>query len=197
MANVLHTKFTCCCHQGHRVVENRERWNVGNVFAIKFVCTQPTVQNTVQRAFSKWLQTLVYIPGEASDSQLRRNAKIVAHVLSYKYEGADIEGLRSWKKKSSKLRSGIQNRLEDCIALGDVPAFLQWRLVVEDTDSSLFWMLLQPRRSDCTHVFCGNRRRHHFVGRQAAICRRLGFYRSGLLYGLPWDFVPRCVTCNC
>ncbi|CAK0885912.1 unnamed protein product, partial [Prorocentrum cordatum] len=52
-ANTFAVDWKCSAHQGHRVIENREREVIGNVHAVRVTCSQPHWQNKFQQALKQ------------------------------------------------------------------------------------------------------------------------------------------------
>ena len=80
--NVFCTNGTCGCHQAHRIVESKEKWSIGNVYAIAFSCAQPALQRKLKAALRLWLKKdLVFLRGEPNEADTRRNRLIMRHTF--------------------------------------------------------------------------------------------------------------------
>ena len=87
---VLHPMLTCSCHQAQRIVDSTERMSVGDIYAIRFTCSQHTIQAKLQVALKKWLRSLVYLRGKTTPETLARNRLIMQRTM--RRRGCGITG---------------------------------------------------------------------------------------------------------
>ena len=103
--NVFSTNGTCGCHQAHRVVESKEKWSIGNVYAIAFSCAQPALQRRLKAALRRWLEKdLVFLRGEPSEADTRRNRLIMRH--TFRRAGSTVAGVGTFDGPSVRPNEG-------------------------------------------------------------------------------------------
>jgi hypothetical protein len=82
-ANVFHVNGVCDAHQGHRMIEMKEKDLIGNVHAIAVSAANPELQNKLQAALKAIIdRELIFVRGEPDPRCARRNALVVKHTLS-------------------------------------------------------------------------------------------------------------------
>lgn len=61
--NCLFVPGSCEAHQGHRMVELREKPIIGDIHAIAFSASNPVLQNKLQTVLKKILEGMIFIRG--------------------------------------------------------------------------------------------------------------------------------------
>ena len=113
--NVFSTNGTCGCHQAHRVVEGKEKWTVGNVYAIAFSCSTSALQRRLQAALKVFLQDLVFVRGEPSATNTRRNRTIMRH--TFRRSGCTVAGVDTFDGPSAGLEEDLGEAAEEFLRL--------------------------------------------------------------------------------
>lgn len=82
-ANILGVEGECGTHQGHRIIESREREMVGNVHAVHVTCTQTGHQNRLQAALKTLLHSdsIAFYVGPPMEEWVARNRSIAERTL--------------------------------------------------------------------------------------------------------------------
>ena len=85
--NVLHIPSTCMAHQVHRIDEKKERWSVGNIYAIVFSASRACIHNLLQMALMRFVKRVQVVPGPPPEKLRQRNRAIVIGVWPLQDDG--------------------------------------------------------------------------------------------------------------
>ena len=80
-SNCGHIKSKCSCHQGHRIVESREKRQVGNVYAACFTCSAVSHQSRMQESLWSVLGEMDFHVGYPNPEWRKHSAEAIRHTV--------------------------------------------------------------------------------------------------------------------